>query len=76
MVISGIVGIAAFTAIVSGLIVGWMSAARPTYPPVWRSSNNNNVIEMRPRRRGPFSELLTQMRILRLKVRYWRMRNR
>jgi len=71
--ISGILAFAAFAAIVGGLVVGWMSAARPTYPPVWRSSN---VVEMRPRRRGPFTDLVTQMRILRLKMRYWRMRNR
>jgi hypothetical protein len=70
---SGLLGIAAFVAIVGGLVVGWMSAARPTYPPVWR---NDNVVTMRPRRRGPFNDLMTQMRIVRLKVRYWRMRNR
>jgi len=75
--VSGLLGLAAFAAIVGGLAIGWASAARPTYPPAWRSSGTaGNVVEMRQRRRGPFGEIVTRLRILRLKMRYWRSRNR
>lgn len=74
--LSGLCGLAAFAAIIAGLIVGWMRDSHPLYTPSWRSSATDNVVHMRPRRRGPLGELVTQVRILWLKVRYWRMRNR
>jgi hypothetical protein len=82
--ISGIIGLAAFAAIVAGLIVGWMSGSRSQYAPSWRASSppmrsapmRDNVVRMRPRRRGPIGEAITRVRILWLKLRYWRMRNR
>jgi hypothetical protein len=71
--VSGVVGLGAFAALVAGLIFGWRTASRPPYSPTWRTSN---VVDMRPRRRGPLSEIVTRLRILRLKVRYWFTRNR
>jgi hypothetical protein len=77
--ISGILGLAAFAVIVAGLIAGWTSGSRSQYAPSWRASSTpvrDNVVRMHPRRRNPFSEAVTQVRILWLKLRYWRMRNR
>lgn len=78
-IVSGLLGLAAFAAIVAALIVGWMSNARQQFAPTWRASSTpmrDNVVRMHPRRRGPISEAITRMRILWLKLRYWRMRNR
>lgn len=79
--VSGLFGVAAFAAVIGGLVLGWISGRRPVYPPSWRSAGSSagstsKVVEMRPRRRGPISELVTRIRILRLKMRYWRSRNR
>lgn len=70
--ISGVLAVVAFVCLAAGLVAGWRGRFRPlsTYKPTtWRSEN---IVEM-PRRRGPLSALTTQVRILRLKVRYWRM---
>jgi hypothetical protein len=76
-IVSGLIGLAAIAALVGGLVVGWISASSPLYTPSWRNSpRTNNVVPMRPRRRGPVSELMTQTRLLWLKARYLRKRDR
>lgn len=70
--IGGVLAVAGFVCLAAGLVAGWRGRFRPlsTYKPTtWRG---DNIVEM-PRRRGPFGALATQLRILRLKVRYWRM---
>lgn len=70
--INGILAIVAFVCLAAGLVAGWRGRFRPLSthkPTTWRG---DNVVEL-PRRRGPFNALATQVRILRLKVRYWRM---
>lgn len=70
--VNAVLAIVGFVCLAAGLVVGWRGRFRPlsTYKPTtWRTEN---IIEL-PRRRGPFSALATQVRILRLKVRYWRM---
>lgn len=71
--INGVLAVVGFVCLAAGFVAGWRGRFRPlsTYKPTttWRS---DNIVEM-PRRRGPLSALNTQMRILRLKVRYWRM---
>jgi len=74
LTVNGVLAVAGFACVVAGLFVGWrgrfrgLSTSRPT---TWRSEK---IVEMRPARRGPFSAFATRLRILRLKVRYWRMR--
>ncbi len=81
-IVSGLIGLAAVAVIVGGLVIGWISASSPLYTPSWRNNprgNNpkgNNVVPMRPRRRGPLSELVTQTRLVWLKVRYLHKRDR
>jgi hypothetical protein len=76
-IVSGLIGLAAVAALVGGLVVGWISASSPLYTPTWRSSpRTNNVVPMRPRRRGPVSEMITRTRLLWLKARYLRKRDR
>ncbi len=69
--INGVLAIVAFLCLAAGLVAGWRGRFRPlsTYKSTtWRGEN---IVEMP--RRGPFSALVTQVRILRLKIRYWRM---
>lgn len=81
-VVSGLIGLAAAAAIVAGLAIGWVSARRALYTPSWRSGGpsgnrpRNNVIQMRPRRAGPFGEIIMQVRLLWLKLRFLRRRDR
>src|SRR5260370_25526296 len=67
--VSGAFAVVAFVAIFLALVYEWSDRFRGAPPKVWRS----NVVEMTPRRR-PFSGLMTQLRILRLKLRYRRIR--
>jgi hypothetical protein len=67
--VSGMFAVVAFVAILLALVYEWSDRFRGAPPKVWRG----NVVEMTPRRR-PFSGLMTQLRILRLKLRYRRMR--
>ncbi|WIG61578.1 MAG: hypothetical protein OJF49_004326 [Ktedonobacterales bacterium] len=70
--LSGILAVLGFITLVLGLLLGWrerVGGPSPSRPAPWR----NNVVEMTPRR-GPFSAISTQFRIMRLKLRYRRMR--
>jgi hypothetical protein len=81
-IISGLIGLAAVGLLVAGLAVGWIGASRPLYTPSWRSNAGggstarDNVLRMRPRRRGPLGEFMTRTRLLWLKMRYLRKRDR
>lgn len=76
-VVSGLIAIAAAAAIVGGLALGWASAGRPLYANTWRSgAPSGNVIQMRPRHGGPLSEATMQARLLWLKFRFLRKRDR
>ena len=71
--LNGILALGAFIALVAALFRGWRERFRlSSSTPNWRG----NVIEMRPARRNPFSALVTQFRIFRLKFRYWRTRGK
>lgn len=76
--IAGAIAVAALALFASGLIVSWARATRPAPPPVWReSSRESNIVDMnRPQRRGFFSNIATQARILRLRLRYRRSTDR
>jgi hypothetical protein len=70
--VSGVLALVGFVCLAAGFVAGWRGRFRPlnTYqPPTWRQ---DNIVEM-PRRRGPFNAVVTRFRILRLKLRYWRM---
>ncbi|HLJ82142.1 MAG TPA: hypothetical protein VKT52_11685 [Ktedonobacterales bacterium] len=72
-VLSGGVALGGFVLLVLGLAQSWfprLFGARGA--PVWR----DNVVDMRPPSRNPFSIIATQFRILRLKLRYKRHRDR
>jgi hypothetical protein len=82
-IISGLIGLGAVAMIVAGLAIGWASAGHPLYTPSWRSgsgsssSTSNNVIQMRRTPRGgPFSAVVTQVRLVWLKFRFMRKRDR
>ena len=62
---SGILGLVGFVLFIAGLIVAFQASRRPP-PPAWRG----NVVEMKTRRRGPLDEIATQLRLLRLRMRY------
>jgi hypothetical protein len=68
--VSGILGLVGFVLFVAGLIVAFQASRRPP-PPAWRG----NVVEMKTRRRGPLDEIATQLRLLRLRLRYRRGRD-
>src|SRR5262249_10968053 len=68
--LSGALGLAGFVLFIAGLIVAFQAARRPP-PPVWRGS----VVEMKTHRRGPLDEIATQIRLLRLRMRYRRGRD-
>ncbi len=68
--VSGILGVVGFILFIAGLIVAFQAARRPP-PPAWRG----NVVEMKTHRRGPLDEIATQLRLLRLRLRYRRGRD-
>lgn len=71
--VNGILAVGAFIALVAALLRGWRERFRiGSSTPAWRG----NVVNMRSRRRNPFSALTTQFRIFRLKFRYWRTRGK
>jgi hypothetical protein len=71
--ISGVLGLAAFACIVLGLAVAWVDRfRRPRVTQTWRGT----VVDMTPRRRNPFTFVATRLRILGLKLRYRRHRER
>ncbi|MEO7000988.1 MAG: hypothetical protein ABI068_04200 [Ktedonobacterales bacterium] len=74
-VVSGAVALAAFVIFVLALILSWRDRFRPRTTPSWQGNATfrdemNRITANRPLRRNPFSELATQLRILRLKLRY------
>lgn len=74
--LTGVLAVIGFVFLAAGLVVGWRGRFRPlaaSKPTTWR---DDNVIEMTPRSRGPLANVNTQMRILRLKLRYWRTHRR
>jgi len=68
--VSGVLGVVGFILFIAGLIVAFQAARRPP-PPAWRG----NVVEMKTHRRGPLDEIATQLRLLRLRMRYRRGRD-
>jgi hypothetical protein len=68
--VSGILGLTGFVLFIAGLIVAFQASRRPP-PPAWRG----NVVEMKTHRRGPLDEIATQIRLLRLRLRYRRGRD-
>jgi hypothetical protein len=68
--VSGILGMVGFILFIAGLIVAFQAARRPP-PSAWRG----NVVEMKTHRRGPLDEIATQLRLLRLRMRYRRGRD-
>jgi hypothetical protein len=79
LTVNGILAGAAFVCIVLGLLTAWRSRFRGVTPSApspsrsWRGPMpETKIIEMTPRRRGPFSAIATQVRLLRLKMRYRR----
>lgn len=70
--LTGILGAVGFLCFAAGMVLGWWARFRGVKPvsrPV-----RDNVVTIGPSRRGFFAEIATQARILRLKLRYWRMR--
>ncbi|HEX6796732.1 MAG TPA: hypothetical protein VF116_03340 [Ktedonobacterales bacterium] len=70
--INGVLAIVGFLFLAAGFVVGWRGRFRPVTSYKSASWRGDNIVEL-PRRRGPLSALATQARIVRLKVRYWRM---
>jgi hypothetical protein len=71
--VSAVIALAAFAAIVVGLVIGWRDRFRgitSSNSQRWRGT----VVDITPRR-GPFNALVTRFRILRLKFRYLRKRD-
>ena len=74
-VVSGYVALVAFVVFVLALALSWGGRFRPRATPAWRGNafqDEMNRINARRsmRRSNPFSALMTQWRILRLKLRY------
>lgn len=67
--LGGVIGVIAFVCLVTGLVIGWQERFGHRSPPMWRGQ----TVE-RPRALRPFGGLGTQIRIMRLKWRYWRSR--
>jgi hypothetical protein len=68
--VSGVLALVGFVLFIAGLIVAFQAARRPP-PTAWRG----NVVEMKTHRRGPLDEIATQLRLLRLRMRYRRGRD-
>jgi hypothetical protein len=87
--LSGLVGLLGFALFVVGLIIGWRRGFTRGFnsgrvsTPSWRGSDTQSnvsgdgkVVPLQTRRnRNPFTALMTQLRILRLKLRYQRIRD-
>ncbi len=87
--LSGWVALLGFALFVVGLIIGWRRGFSRGFnsgrvsAPSWRGSDTQNnlggdgkVVRLQTRRnRNPFTALMTQLRILRLKLRYQRIRD-
>ncbi len=84
--LSGVVALIAFTIFAFAMVTTWMERIQGQRTPrVWRGNSARDpiirgaAVEPTPitrRHRGIMSEAATQMRILRLKWRYWRSRER
>jgi hypothetical protein len=75
--LSGVIGIVAFACFAIGVVSSWMERAQGgRAPKMWRGTRIDQPTPITMRRRGVMSELSTQLRILRLKWRYWRTRER
>jgi hypothetical protein len=68
-VLGGLIGIGAFLCLLTGLAIGWQERFGHSTRPMWRGQ----TVE-RPRPLRPLGGLGTQIRIMRLKWRYWRSR--
>jgi hypothetical protein len=78
--LNGVLAAVGFVLIVLGFALAWRDRFRGITPgrddaPKWHSGNvaPDNIVEMTPRR-GPLSSISTRVRLLRLKLRYWRTR--
>lgn len=72
-IVTGALALAALVCILIALLVSWSERFVGTRAP--RSPRSRAILEPTPiglRRRGLFSEVATQFRIFRLKLRYWR----
>jgi hypothetical protein len=67
--VAGILGVLALASLLAGLIVGWRARFRPTPVNSWRGERPTPIHRFRP-----VALVATQMRIMRLKWRYWRTR--
>lgn len=68
---TGIIGVLALAALVAGLIVGWRARFHPAPVNAWRVDRPTSIHRFRP-----IALIATQMRIMRLKWRYWRTRGK
>jgi hypothetical protein len=72
--VSGTLGVIAFVVFAFSCVAGWMERTQGARAPrMWRG-NQVNSAPVPMRQRGFFSEIATQLRIVRLKWRYWRSR--
>ena len=69
--VGGLIGVTAFVCVLTGLIVGWRARFGHRNPAMWRGQTVNP-----PRRLHPLGAIGTQLRIMRLKWRYWRSRGK
>ena len=71
---TAILAILSFLTLVVAMSIGWRERFRGKTPPVTTRPWQGTVINITPigPRRSPFNALLTQVRIIRLKLRYWR----
>ncbi|HEX9412801.1 MAG TPA: hypothetical protein VF916_04805 [Ktedonobacterales bacterium] len=69
--LGGLIGVTAFVCVLTGLIVGWRARFGHRSPAMWRGQTVTP-----PRRLHPLSAIGTQLRIMRLKWRYWRSRGK
>lgn len=77
--LTGLISLAGFVSIVVGVVIGWWARFRGVNLSLHRQrerDTGDNVLRMGPRRRGLFAEIATQYRILRLKWRYSRQRQK
>jgi hypothetical protein len=73
-VLTGAAAILGFLCIVLGLALGWWARFRGSASaPSWRGNVvDSTIVDLNSKRPGPFSGIVTQFRILRLKLRYRR----
>jgi hypothetical protein len=73
--LSGGLALVAFACFTLGVVTGWMERSQAGRAPrMWRGERIQQPTHITMRHRGVMSELGTQLRILRLKWRYWRTR--